>query len=268
MERLVACDLETVPDLTLGRLALGLEAAMPDDAARAALGEHYARPGEAPEFAFVKAPLHRIVCIGVLVAEAESAERGWVVTRTASHTAPTAAEEAALLRRFLRLLAPRPGEGRGPLLLGFNSRGFDLPVLRYRALALALAAPALWGGNGRDYDRRYPDWKTGTLDHLDLCDLLSGHGASARPAMPEAAALLGLPGKPAGIDGRSVEGLVAAGRWEDIARYCASDVALTFRLFLRWETARGRPAEAEASALAGLEGIDVPHQRSRSSEAL
>jgi predicted PolB exonuclease-like 3'-5' exonuclease len=93
--------------------------------------------------------------------------------------------------------------------------------------------PGLFRSGGRDYWYRF-GW-----DHIDLCDMLSGFGASARPSLNEMAALLDVPAKPDGLDGSKVEALAAAGRLDDIASYCLGDVITTFRLLLRFALIRG-----------------------------
>jgi predicted PolB exonuclease-like 3'-5' exonuclease len=111
---------------------------------------------------------------------------------------------------------------------GFNSSSFDLPVLRYRAFALAVSAPVLHGSNGRDYWYRYG------RDHTDICDVISGYGASTRPSLAELAALTGIPAKTGGFDGSQVASMVAAGRMEELAAYCDTDIFVTYLLFLRF----------------------------------
>jgi hypothetical protein len=51
---------------------------------------------------------------------------------------------------------------------------------------------------------------------------------------------MGLPGKPDGIDGSQVEAYFNAGRIQEIADYCKSDVINTCRLWLRHELFRDR----------------------------
>jgi len=200
---------------------------------RAALGAHYARAGEAPEAAFLKAPLHQLCCLGVLRAERTDPEEPWRVTRL---RAATQAEysEAELLARFDRALTS------GPLLVGFNTLGFDLPVLRYRALTLGVPMPNLHGASGADYLHRFG------RAHLDLMDRLSGFRASPTPSLAECCALLGLPLK-AGMDGERVEALWEAGESARIAAYCRADVAATWLLLLRWWVATGALPPAQAS---------------------
>jgi Predicted 3'-5' exonuclease related to the exonuclease domain of PolB len=53
------------------------------------------------------------------------------------------------------------------------------------------------------------------------------------------ARLLGLSGKPEGIDGSQVEQLVLSGQIDEVSRYCESDVMNTYRVWLVYELFRG-----------------------------
>ena len=171
---------------------------------------------------FQKLPLHGIVCIGALIAE--RAGGAWAVR---SLGAPHVGErtEAELIQGFVE----RIGELRAQLV-SFNGHGFDLPVLRYRAMLNGISAPAL---SRRPYFNRYTD------DALDLCDALASFDARSRVSLDGLARFLGLAGKPAGIDGSMVAGLVKEGRIQEVADYCESDVVNTYRIWLRYELFRG-----------------------------
>jgi predicted PolB exonuclease-like 3'-5' exonuclease len=238
MERLVVFDIETVPDLAAGRALLGEAAEGLDEAAlRTRLGARYAREGQDPATAFLKPPLHAIACVALLVAERAEAGEPWKPVRFASrHIGATPEHE--ILALFEKTLAVRPA----PMLVGFNTSGFDIPVLRYRAMALGVPMPALNGANGRDYGYRFGK------DHLDLADRLSGYRASPMPSLAEVSALLGLTAK-AGMDGTEVEPAVRAGRGDEVAAYCETDVAATWLLALRFWQATGAlgPDAARAS---------------------
>jgi 3'-5' exonuclease len=226
-QRVVIFDLETVPDLTAGRVLLKVDTDVSDGQVRRFLGERYKKPGEDPDNAFVKVPLQRIVCIGAIYAE--RIDRGpWVVTRSGvGHIGIM--PERELIERFVDSLNETPS----PQLVGFNSSGFDLPILRYRAFALAVPALTIHGSNGKDYWYRYG------RDHIDLCDVISGFGASARPSLAELAALAGIPAKIDGIDGSQVESMFTAGRLEELAAYCDTDIFVTYLLFLRFSLVTG-----------------------------
>jgi predicted PolB exonuclease-like 3'-5' exonuclease len=236
-DRVLVLDIETLPDLDAGRALLGAE--VPDDALRAALGARYARDGQDPATAFLKPPLHRLAVLGVLRAERDAPDEPFRVTQcTARGTEEF--DEATLLARLDALLA------HGPLLVGFNTSGFDVPVLRYRALATGVAMPNLLGLGGRQYTHRY------SAAHVDLCDRLSGYRASPPPSLAEACALLGIPAK-GGMTGLEVEPAITAGRMAEVAAYCETDVAATWLLWLRWMQATGAmPAEAARDSMAAF----------------
>jgi predicted PolB exonuclease-like 3'-5' exonuclease len=118
-----------------------------------------------------------------------------------------------------------------PHLVTWNGRGFDLPVLALRALRHGL--PFGWYYRGAGYRYRYSE-----EGHLDLCDVLSDHGAARMTSLDGAARVIGLPGKD-GVDGSQVEGLFLAGQIESLRRYCLSDVAQTAFLFLRYRLVAG-----------------------------
>jgi 3'-5' exonuclease len=118
-----------------------------------------------------------------------------------------------------------------PQLVTFNGNTFDLPVLRYRAMIHAVAAPGL---TARPYFNRY------TGDALDLCDVLSSFAPHTKASLNELSRIMGLPGKPDSMDGTEVERYFLDGKIKEIADYCETDVVNTFRVWLRYELFRGR----------------------------
>ena len=118
-----------------------------------------------------------------------------------------------------------------PTLVTWNGRGFDLPVLMLRSLRYGVSAP--WYYRKPAYRYRYS-----TDGHLDLCDVLSDHGATRMTSLHGAARLIGLPGKD-GVDGSQVEALYRTGQIEALRGYCLSDVAQTAFLFLRYRLLAG-----------------------------
>ena len=85
----------------------------------------------------------------------------------------------------------------------------------------------------RPYFNRFSD------DALDLCDVLGSYVPAAKAKLDEVSKILGLSGKPVGIDGSRVEEMVLAGQIEEVARYCESDVLNTYRVWLVYELFRG-----------------------------
>ena len=205
-QSVIVWDLETVPDLEAAARMLGMGNAS-DAEVREALG-----PG------FPKHPLHKIVCIGALVATRQP--EGW---RIEALGAPHIGErtEAKLISDFIEKIGPLL-----PQLVTFNGHSFDLPVLRYRAMVNRVSAGGL---EVRRYFHRYTD------DALDLCDALGSYVAGAKVKLDEISKILGLSGKPGGIDGSRVEEMVLAGQIEEVARYCESDVLNTYRVWLVYE---------------------------------
>lgn len=212
----IVWDLETVPDLKAAARMFGMDG-KPDDEVRDALGS-----------GFPKHPLHSIACIGALVAKREP--DGW---RVSALGAPHINErpEPELIRAFVERI-----EQLSPRLVTFNGNGFDLPVLRYRAMLHRIPAPGL---HARPYFNRYSN------DALDLFDVLASFGSGSKMKLDELSRFLGLAGKPDGIDGSKVEAMVAAGQIDEVARYCETDVVNTYRLWLIYELFRGAMSPAE-----------------------
>jgi predicted PolB exonuclease-like 3'-5' exonuclease len=73
---------------------------------------------------------------------------------------------------------------------------------------------------------------------LDLCDVLGSYVPGAKVKLDEVAKILGITGKPDGVDGSRVEEMVAAGQIGEVARYCESDVLSTYRVWLVYELFR------------------------------
>ena len=142
---------------------------------------------------------------------------------------PADHRERALLEDFSRFV----GRAR-PVLVTYNGRSFDLPVIVMRSLCHAIALP--WYYRDRDVRYRYS-----AEGHLDLCDWLAEHGAARAGKLDAIARLIGLPGK-TGVDGSQVEGLYRAGQLASIESYCLGDVAQTALLFLRFRLLQGQIA--------------------------
>jgi predicted PolB exonuclease-like 3'-5' exonuclease len=204
-------DLETVPDLQGYARANNLIGRSPDEI-RAAIGDE-----------FPKLIYHSIICIGALVAS-RTANGYEVQVVGAPHIGQRTEKE--LIESFVNKVGQL-----SPQLVSYNGCAFDLPVLRYRAMIHEVFAP---GMHNRAYYHRYTD------DNVDLCDVLSSFSYSAKVKLDELSRIMGLPGKPDGIDGSQVEAYFNVGRIQEIADYCKSDVINTYRLWLRHELFRGR----------------------------
>ena len=215
----IVWDLETVPDLR-GFAAANDLVGKSDADIREALGNK-----------FPKHIYHTIICIGALVAHRESDQ--WAVDALG---APHVGErtEKQLIASFCDKIAELK-----PQLVTFNGNSFDLPVLRYRAMIHGVSAPGL---AARLYFNRY------TEDAVDLCDILSSFAPHTKASLNELSKIMGLPGKPEGIDGSEVERYFLEGRIKEIADYCEADVVNTYRVWSRYELFRGRLNESEHQA--------------------
>ena len=170
------------------------------------------------------------MCIGALVAHRESDH--WAVDAVG---APHVGErtEKQLIAAFCDKIAELTSQ-----LVTFNGNSFDLPVLRYRAMIHGVSAPGL---AVRPYFNRY------TEDAVDLCDILSSFAPHTKSSLNELSKIIGLPGKPEGIDGNEVERYFLEGKIKEIADYCETDVVNTYRVW-RYELFRGRLTEIEHQA--------------------
>jgi predicted PolB exonuclease-like 3'-5' exonuclease len=73
-----------------------------------------------------------------------------------------------------------------------------------------------------------------------MCDALSSFSSGARATLHEISRIMGLAGKPDGIDGGDVDRYHREGKIKEIAEYCECDVVNTYRVWLRYELFRGR----------------------------
>jgi predicted PolB exonuclease-like 3'-5' exonuclease len=233
----IVWDIETVLDLRGFAVANGHDGKT-DDEIREAMGDKFPKP-----------PYHSIICIGALVAHRDNGH--WQVNALgAPHVGQRSEKEliSAFVSRVAELL---------PQLVTFNGSGFDLPVIRYRAMMHGIPAPGLLA---RPYFHRYSDCA------VDLCDVLSSFGASAKLNLQELCKVMGLPGKANGMTGADVDGYYREGRIREIAEYCESDVLNTYRVWLRYELFRGgltyegfRKSEEDLMQFIALRGNSKPH---------
>lgn len=208
-----------IPDLAAASRLFGIDLSRHEEV-REALGKD-----------FPKLPLHTIVCIGALIAHRDSDE--WAIDALgAPHIGQRT--EAQLIQSFVDKIADLR-----PRLVTFNGSSFDLPVLRYRAMVNRIAAPGL---RARQYFYRYSD------DALDLCDALSSFEGRSKVKLHDLSRMLGLPGKPDGIDGSMVESYVSQGRIAEVASYCESDVLHTYRIWLFYQRFLGHLTAEQLAA--------------------
>lgn len=208
--------------------------------------QRWQAPPESQGAVFPPTWAHRVVVIGMMWLDHGYRLKRFGVLGDPSFAGTEDERERALLAEFSKLV----GKQR-PILVTYNGRGFDLPVIALRALCHGVSLA--WYYREKNVRARYSD-----DGHLDLCDWLADHGATRSGSLDAIAKLIGLPGK-VGIDGSQVEGLYAAGELDRIRSYCLSDVMQTAMLLLRFRLLQGglapesyeRAAKALLDALAG-----------------
>ncbi len=240
-------DIETVPDVELGRRLY--DVADLDDVTVAKI--MFFKQKQARQTDFLPLPQHRVVAISAVLRNRD----GLKLFSIGEEASP----ERELVQRFFDGL-----DRYTPTLVSWNGSGFDLPVLHYRALKHGVDAHRYWELGESDRDFRYNNylnrfhWR-----HIDLMDVLSGYGSSARASLDQVAQLVGLPGK-LGMSGERVWPTYLAGDLAAIRNYCETDVLNTYLIYLRFEVIRGeldpgRYDEEVAQVEAKLEQSDRPH---------
>ena len=245
----LAFDIETVPDVELGRRLYELDGL--DDAPVAhvmTLKQRQVRNSDV-----LPAHQQRVIAISCVMRSSEG-------VRVFS-LGEEQAGERELVQRFFDGL-----ERYAPTLVSWNGSGFDLPVLNYRALAHGLSAARYWEVGDGDRDFRYNNylaryhWR-----HVDLMDVLSAYGASGRASLDHIAQLLKLPGK-LGMSGADVWPAYRRGEIAAIRNYCETDALNTYLIYLRFQLLRGgldakQHAHEVQQVEAKLEQSDRPHLR-------
>lgn len=117
-----------------------------------------------------------------------------------------------------------------PILVTFNGRGFDIPVLWMRAMHHGISIPEFF-----EYDFTY---KFSQKKHYDFAEKMFEHGAIRREKLMYLCSIIGLPGKPE-VDGSMVHKLFAAGEYEKIASYVQCDVIEEALVFIKYLHVRG-----------------------------
>lgn len=218
----LAFDIETIPDVELGRRLYDLEGL--DDEATAKVMAFKQKQVRNTEF--LPLPQHRVLVLSAVLR-----------TRDGVHVfslGDEAGAEEAIVQRFFEGL-----ERYRPELVTWNGSGFDLPVMSYRALKHGVDASRYWeiGDNDREY--RFNNYVSRFhWRHIDLMDVLSGYQPSGRASLEQVAQMLGLPGK-LGMSGDKVWPYYLEGRFDAIRDYCETDALNTYLVHLRFQLVRG-----------------------------
>ena len=223
-------DIETVPDVALGRRLHGLAGLSDAQVAKAMFALR--RQGTGGDF--LPLEQQRVVAISCVL-RGRDGLKVWSLGDAAS-------TEAELVQRFFDGI-----DKYSPDLISWNGSGFDLPVLTYRALLHGVQAPRYWETGDEDTAFRYNNYLSRYhWRHTDLMDVLSGFQGRGRVSLANMALLLGFPGK-LGFDGGQVWDAFLAGNIAGIRAYCETDVLNTWLIWLRFAQLRGALSREEHS---------------------
>lgn len=214
-------DIETIPDLKLFA-----SVKYPDLTGQEALEAEAEKRRCEPEDVFLPTSYHIPVSIAALKLDADFAPIGPVKTLINEDD-----DGEGDIRKFWAAI-----EAWKPILVDFNGRGFDIPVLTKCAYELGIQVPSFFGGTQQpreDYRYRYGS------KHIDLMDWLTAYGRTFAGGVDLLSRLAGGPGK-TGIGGANVAEAYKEGLFEDIDKYCRNDVRETYRIFLRTRVMMGK----------------------------
>lgn len=218
----LAFDIETVPDVALGRKLFGFEDISDSDVAKAMAFLQLQRQGSD----FLPLYQHRVVAISVVLSGSNDLKI-WSLGSPAS-------DEEELVQRFFDGL-----DRYSPELVSWNGSGFDLPVLHYRSLLHGVSSPRYWEMGDEDRSFRYNNYLSRFhWRHIDLMDVLSGFQPRAKASLNDIAVMLGFPGK-LGMKGDQVWDRYQQGEIEKVRGYCETDALNTYLIFLRFQYIRG-----------------------------
>lgn len=216
-------DIETVPDVDLGRRLFNLDGLGDEEIAQAMFHRQVEKTGSE----FLPLHQHRVAAISVALRN-RSGFRVWSLGEEDSG-------EKEIITRFFDGI-----ERYTPTIVSWNGGGFDLPVLHYRSLLHGVSAPRYWETGDDDQSFRWNNYQSRFhWRHTDLMDVISGYQPRSRAPLQDIAVLLGFPGK-LGMSGEQVWPFFVDGQIAKIRNYCETDVLNTYLIYLQFQTIRGR----------------------------
>ena len=219
----IVYDTESVVDGALLRRVLYRDADLSPDEAIRRYREETARGADA-DSVFVPVTFH--VPVAVSVARVKSDYR---LADIACLDAPRFDP-----RRMVELFWRGVQVYKNAVLVDFNGRGFDIPLLTLSAFRAGISCPRYFADERFGYRYRF------THKHLDLMEWMTEYGAyPLRGGLNLLANILGKPGKTE-MSGVDVAGLFAEGKVQEINDYCVHDVLDTYFVFLRTRVLTGR----------------------------
>lgn len=206
-------DIETIPDTDFAREVLDMPDA-PEEEVLEIAAEELARN----KSGFLPPMYHRMVSwVGLWI------ENNGMPKQKASWNGT---DEVEGLKALFNTLKTYKDFG----LIHHNGRGFDLPVITYRALKHGLQMPRRLS----HYDIKYRY----SSHNVDLQDEFSNYGASSWPKLGHLSQLIGIPVKKTG-GGNQVLAMYERGELDAIEHYCYEDVMGTYIIWLHLKYTSG-----------------------------
>ncbi len=161
---------------------------------------------------------------GLLLLEGESAaERAW---EKVPGSKIFRGDERALLTRFWDIVGKSVEKQGLPLLVTFNGRGYDGPILMIRSAQLGVRP-----------SRQLVGYRYDIREHCDLADVLTFQGTTRENyKLDYWCRRFDIESPKGGIDGSQVGRAYRDGRIEDIGEYCLRDVRATAALYRKLES--------------------------------
>ena len=225
-------DIETIPDVETGRRLYDLDGLSDKETAEVMYTKRRQQTGNSE---FLRHYMHKIVVISAVLRTSDKIS----VWSIGDHDS----SEKEIVQRFFDGI-----ERYTPMLVSWNGRGFDLPVLHYRSLLHGISAPRYWETGGDDQSFKWNNYISRFHErHTDLMDVISGYEGRATAPLDEIASMCGFPGK-MGMSGDKVWDYYLEGNIDAIRNYCETDVLNTYLVFLRYELMRGRKTQTSYEA--------------------
>ncbi len=199
-------DVETIPDFEFVRRVIS-EPEDDDEALLLQAGEELARN----QTGFLPPMYHKMIAwVGLWIENTGAPKQ-----KVAWH----GKDEEEGLKKLFEVLSTYKDFG----LVHHNGRGFDLPLLTYRAMKHGLQMPLRL--NHYDIRYRYSN------HNVDLLDEFSNYGASSWPKLKHLGYLIDIPFKQTG-EGNEVLEMFNRNELAEIEHYCYEDVMATYIVWL------------------------------------
>lgn len=210
-------DTETIPDISLLRTVVPGEFTSDDELIKTA-SEQIAKNKEG----FLPPMFHQMVSWAALITDSVGKpidKQSWV-----------GADEKSGLQKLFSVFESHPAFSA----VHHNGRGFDFPMITYRALKHGLVLPQTI--TKYEFKQRF------SRVNIDLQEELSQFGASSWPKLKHLGALVGIPVKTV-AEGNQVLELWRAGALPRIEAYCYEDVLATYLIWLTLQHTYGEIKE-------------------------